>query len=249
MMITPYEIQFVLKPKPNAPVALGILMAMQKVIQDASTDHATVIGYGKTDMDAYNLFWAIARLRVTFLKPLKADETYAIKTWPNPSDAVGIDRNYLVFDSFGELVVKGMGKWVIVDKTSFKLVKPKNCPLTNNQTNLLIEKVYPDGYRRYPIDDSKPTFSLERTVQDYEIDHNGHVNNVVYLDYLFSTVNEWNGSPLEVSEYQLNYSDSLFKDDQFIIHLVNHKDDLSLSAYRIKADGNSLAFQAQIQKK
>ncbi len=248
-MISPYEIQFVLKPLANDASLSANLMAMQKVIQDASTDHASLIGYGKTEMDALNVFWAIARLRVSFFKSLVANETYSIKTWPNPYEAVGIDRNYLVFDSKGDLVVQGMGKWVIVDKSTFKLVKPKQFALTSGQNNPLVEKVYPDGYRRYSNDHPNITFQLDKYVHMKDIDQNGHVNNVVYLDYIFSTIHEWNPSPLTITEYQINYSESLFKNDRFKMQLVDCDDHILLSAYRVESEGNSLVFQALIQKK
>lgn len=248
-MIFRFETGFqVATGKPN-PTQFDLLKAMQKGFQDASTAHAEVIGYGTSIMDQFGVFWAIARLRVKIIEPLVDQTLYRIQTWPNPHDAVGIDRNYLVFDASGRCVVMGMGKWVIVDKVDFRLVKPNTFKPTAEMVNPLTDKVFSEGYRRFQKDSSFPAEKIHRDVSDDEIDQNNHVNNVVYLDYLSQAFGQTSGHERIMTEYQLNYSESLFKGDRFTMDITEHLGELHIIASRQRDDTENRVFQAIIEIK
>jgi len=248
-MIFRFETSFHVATGKSNPTQFDLLKVMQKGLQDASTAHAEVIGYGNSIMDQYGVFWAIARLRVKIIEPLVDHSLYRIQTWPNPHDAVGIDRNYLVFDESGRCVVMGMGKWVIVDKNDFKLVKPNTFKPTAQMVNTLTDKVFLEGYRRFQGDASFPTRHIHRNVSDDEIDQNNHVNNVVYLDYLAQAVSQTVGHDRIMTEYQLNYSESLFKGQSFSMDITERPGEIHIIASRLHDDTENRVFQAIIEIK
>jgi len=247
MTINPFVTTLNLDCNCQNPTQFDLLKIMQKGLQDASTFHADVIGYGAEAMDPYNVFWAIARLRVKIIHPLINHHVYRILTWPNPYDAVGIDRNYQVFDDSDVCVIEGMGKWVIVDKQKFTLIKPKEFILTKNQVNTLENKIFLDGYLRFNRSNDSLIVKIKRTVNAAEIDQNGHVNNVVYLEYVANAVTIVTPNDLSFSEYQINYSESLFRGDEFTMEVTREANIMRIIASRDR--DQKLVFQSIINKK
>jgi len=246
-MIKPFETTLNLDCSIQNPTQFDLLRIMQKGLQDASTFHADVIGYGAEAMDPLNVFWAIARLRVKIIHPLSNHHVYRIVTWPNPYDAVGIDRNYQVYDDKNTCVIEGMGKWVIVDKQKFTLIKPKEFILTKNQENKLDNKMFIDGYMRFKPTNDSLTTKIQRTVNRAEIDQNHHVNNVVYLDYVANAIKTATPEAMELVEYQINYSESLFMNDEFTMDVSVEDQTIRVVASRNK--DLKIVFQSIIKKK
>ena len=232
MLIQPFETTLYLESNLSNPSQFDLLKIMQKGLQDASTYHADTIGYGAKEMDPLNVFWAVARLRVKIIVPLLNHHHYRIVTWPNPYDVVGIDRNYQVYDEHNICVVEGMGKWVIVDKKNFSLVKPRDFVLTKNQINDCLDKMFSDGYLRFNKANETLLTKVQRSVKTSEIDQNNHVNNVVYLDYIADAIEKGLKHKIRVTEYQINYSESLFIDEKFTMEISETFNHLYITAYR-----------------
>ena len=246
MLIQPFETTIHLESNLINPTQFDLLKIMQKGLQDASTYHADVIGYGAKELDPLNVFWAVARLRVKIISPLKDHTHYRILTWPNPYDIAGIDRNYQVFDENNECVIEGMGKWVVVDKTKFTLIRPKDFALTKDQVNTCLDKVFIDGYLRFNKTVEILQAKVQRTVKSSEIDQNNHVNNVMYLDYIANAVEVAMKQPIQISEYQINYSESLFLDEGFTMEVTEAFNTLYITTYR--DIDHKLVFQSIIKK-
>lgn len=246
MLIQPFETTIYLESNLANPTQFDLLKIMQKGLQDASTFHADTIGYGAKEMDPLNAFWAVARLRVKIISPLQNRQSYRILTWPNPYDIAGIDRNYQVFDESNECIVEGMGKWVIVEKSSFSLIKPRDFILTKHQENNCTHKVFLDGYLRFNKSLEILQAKVQRCVKTSEIDQNNHVNNVVYLDYVAHAVNASTKDAIRISEYQINYSESLFNNDCFTMDLTEDNNLLYITTYR--DNDHKLVFQSIIKK-
>lgn len=246
MLIQPFETTIFLDSNLSNPSQFDLLKIMQKGLQDASTFHADVIGYGAKELDPLNVFWAVARLRVKIISSLKNHTQYRILTWPNPYDIAGIDRNYQVFDENNVCVIEGMGKWVIVDKAKFSLIRPKDFVLTKDQVNTCQDKVFVDGYLRFNKTVEILQAKVQRTVKSSEIDQNNHVNNVIYLDYVANAVEVAMNQPIQIFEYQINYSESLFLEEGFTMEVTQDFNTLYITTYR--DHDHKLVFQSIIKK-
>jgi len=223
-----------------------LMRIMQKGLQNASLDHADEIGYGQRILDQNHVFWAIVRLRVKIYGLLVANETYRIETWPNPIDSIGVDRNYRVFDKNNHCVVEGMGKWVIINKLNFELVKPINFEPVSSVFNEMQVRVFTDGYHRLNIDKNIMPTRVNRQVTVLDIDHNNHVNNVVYLQYLHDIISISNNKNRDINEYQINYSDSLFLNESFEMEVYDYKDEINVISRRNGTNNQKIVFQGYV---
>lgn len=244
-MVKPYETSFYLDANQNNPSIFNLLIIIQKAMQMASIDHAEVIGYGKKQMDDNHAFWAIARLRVQVLLPLQNHHQYRMITWPNPYDFAGIDRNYQVYNQANELIIQGVGKWIIIDKEKYNLIKPNQFVLTKNSQSAPSEKVFSDGYIRVnQIDKNIGSYRYVRHVKPDEIDDNGHVNNVEYLRYIEEALKQNDNVQSQINEYQINYSLSLFEKDIINIQVTSINQNTQIIAKRFR--DNQTIFSAVI---
>lgn len=244
-MLKPYETSFYVDASQNNPSIFNLLIIIQKAMQTASIDHAEVIGYGKKQMDDNHAFWAIARLRVQVLLPLQNHHQYRMITWPNPNDFAGIDRNYQVYNQSNQLIIQGIGKWIIIDKEKYSLIKPHQFELTKNSQTAPSEKVISDGYIRFnQTDENISSYRYVRHVKAEEIDQNGHVNNVEYLRYIEEALKQNNLVQSQINEYQINYSLSLFENDIINIDVTSLNQNTQIIAKRFR--DNQTIFSAVI---
>lgn len=243
-MIKPFECSFRLDCNLENPNIFDYFKIIQKWLQDVSIAHAEVIGYGSEKMSVVNSFWAVARLRVKQLGLIINHANYRVVTWPNPYDLTGIDRNYQVFNENDELIIIGLAKWVIIDKLSFSLVRPNQFELTKTHIDAPIEKVISKGYLRYSTLDSSSRNQLPREVSISEIDQNAHVNNVRYLDYISEAFAYRQRQLTRITEYQINYSNSLFYKDKFTINIMDNDYEMHIMSKR--NDDDQLVFSAII---
>ncbi len=243
-MIKPFEFSYRLECDLPNPTIFDYFKIIQKWMQDASIAHAEEIGYGSDKMREYNAFWAVARLRVKQLGPIINHHNYRIITWPNPYDLVGIDRNYQVFNENNQLIIIGIAKWVVIDKSSFSLIKPSHFELTKNHLVSPKEKIISEGYLRYDPLDPSSLKMIVREVQPSEIDQNTHVNNVMYLDYISEAFTNKRNRLFSISEYQINYSNSLFLTDKFTMNITDNDQEMHILAKT--NDDNQLVFSAII---
>lgn len=128
-----------------------------------------------------NLFWALSRLHLEIDKMPDWNDTVTIKSAPQKPDLFYAPRDFLVYDAEGEILIRAMSYWIIIDldtrrptppETFFsgyefptdkilfahkpkKLRKPKNSDVINNHKIL-----YSD------------------------IDQNKHVNNSRYVEFI-----------------------------------------------------------------
>lgn len=148
-------------------------------MQDCSTFQSENLGVGIEDLKKYNKTWMISSWYIEILRYPLFGEEIEIATSPYSFNRVFGNRNFIIKDDRGEVLVKADSKWILVDSIKQKILKIKP-----EDTNLykLSEKI-----EMKPVSKkiSEPLYgeSIGKILVDKSyIDSNNHMNNQKYIE-------------------------------------------------------------------
>lgn len=174
------------------------------LFQDAAGEHAASLGVGYYDLLPQNKCWMILRLRYEVVKQPRTFSDVIVRTWPIESRRIEFDRDYVIYDMDGNVLVKGTTQWAILDVSDRE--KPQ----------LVMARSFDLGVGEY-ISDRALEGRFERLAPGFEaggepyitksgytdIDTNGHVNNIKYANFILNALDL--PEEKEISAFRIDY--------------------------------------------
>lgn len=217
----------------NGNATLG---ALASLMQEVAGNHASILNFDITDLQENDLTWVLHRMDMEILRYPKWREKIRIETWPNAGDALRAYRDYLITDANGEVLLRCLSYWMIIN---MKSRRPSRIPREilelriGNKDHVLPVK----SERPSPADstDKEIGFRVRRS----DLDMNDHVNNARYL--------EWCLEALEPSTAEnIRQADILFmkesRSGEEITSRVTHLSDKRYQHRLINQDGRLIAL-------
>lgn len=147
--------------------------------QDAATSHCAEIGMDWNSMASRGMFWAVTRTKVEILRLPRHGETITVETWPMSNTRVAYPRATQMYDEQGELLVRMVSIWVLMDLEKRSMILPGKSGLDFCGADRGGELKPPAGLPVFQAPES-----ADRTVRYSDLDINGHLNNARYLDWV-----------------------------------------------------------------
>lgn len=152
------------------------------LFQDIASLASENLGIGiETLEEQFGVAWILTRIRVEMLRYPSWDEEISIETWPLEPNKIEFDRDYLVKDKNGNIIIKAVSKWVIMDIKERKL---RRTGLIGIQYPEKITKRAMDGKLEKLKNFGKLIPAYDKVIGYSDIDFNGHLNNSKYVDYI-----------------------------------------------------------------
>jgi medium-chain acyl-[acyl-carrier-protein] hydrolase len=150
---------------------------------NAADFHSDARGFGITFLRENKCTWVLSRLAVEMNRMPYQYESFEIETWCEKIYRFFTDRNYNVYDGQGEIIGHARSVWAMID-----IDTRKPLDLLSVQSGRLVDYVDPD--LECPME--KPShiklhegkLVKEYTSQYSDIDINGHVNSVKYMQHI-----------------------------------------------------------------
>jgi len=168
------------------------------LFQEAAGAHANLLGSGFDDLVKRDLLWVVTKIKYEVLKNVPMHSEVVVTTWPKEPSRVTFEREYLIQDENGEILIKASSQWAIMHKQKRTIV------LVNDIYNLdefCQDKNFDEKFTKV-ADFSDAKLQKEICPAFCELDRNGHVNNIRYADYVLNTAN-LNGR--EIKAFQIDY--------------------------------------------
>ena len=146
--------------------------------QEVATDHCNILGCDWDTMAEKGLFWAVIRHRIAIHRLPMVGELIRIETWPMPTTRTSYPRSMAAYDENGEVLFQVHSLWVLMDVASRAMVLPGKSGVEVN--GILRGTELPTPASLIPREMPCKT---TRTVCFSDLDRNGHMNNVKYLDW------------------------------------------------------------------
>ncbi len=210
---------------------------------------STNLGIGKLQNE-YGAAWVMIRMMLDINRMPGCNEDISIETWPVEPKKMMIDRNFIVRDMDGNILVSAISTWVIIDMETRQMVK----------IDSIIPSQHPEFLESKAIDRKfeklKPTGELQLVYKKHvgfsDLDINGHVNNVKYINYILDCFSVEKHGKYQVKSAQINYVSEAVAGDT--ISLYKNTTDMEGGNKAVYIEGindtdSKVYFQAYIQVK
>ncbi len=163
--------------------------AILRMLENISCYHSDSLGLGAADMEQTHLAWILLEWKVRILKNMTYGKYYRLTTWSRGMASFCTTlRDFEIYDEAGELCVVASSKWTPVDSVSKKLIRITDELLDVYGTE---EKAVFEGDGLIRLKEPKVyEWEMSYRVRRSEIDLNGHVHNLCYLDFALEALPE-----------------------------------------------------------
>lgn len=156
-----------------------------ELLQEAAGNHAMALGVGVPELIAQGRTWVLREWQFEMSVWPRWRERVVIETWPSGLDELVATRDFRLAAEDGRELGRATSRWMVVDVG-------RRRPVRMPETVRAIRR----PARRRLAADSLPrgtppgaaTLSTDYRVRFADLDINGHVNNVSYVDWVIETV-------------------------------------------------------------
>ena len=170
------------------PDGVATMATVCNYLQEAASLNAEALAFSKSDFDkaGENISWVLTRLKVRMARFPKWEESVRILTYPRGGRRIVAYRDFVLSDASGAEFGRATTEWMLIDLSSRKVV-----PIPEGvfaAANTVRPPVFGDEqFSRLRWDCSESAGASAFTARRGDIDLNGHVNNVHYVEWLMET--------------------------------------------------------------
>ncbi len=159
------------------------LPVLCRFMQEAAYFHAEHLGVGYSHLSPKNMAWVLARMRIEIERLPKWGETVKLRTWPSGRDRLFYYRDFEITDGNGKRLLLASSAWFVIDSSKRERIQPD---WWQSQEYPFSPKVFSSKLGRLK---SYGCESGELMTVNYgDLDQNGHVNNVRYIEWILNSL-------------------------------------------------------------
>ena len=144
--------------------------------------HASDRGFGIITLNEGHYTWVLSRLVLEFDAMPRQTERFTIQTWVENVYRLFTDRNFAVLDKDGKYIGYARSVWAMIDLDTRKPVDLLNV-YSGGITSYICDKECPiEKAGKIKVVSETPVRELVMRYSD--IDINGHVNSIRYIDHI-----------------------------------------------------------------
>jgi len=224
--------------------------------QEAAISHADNLGVGREEMAHTGQLWILSRMSVIVKKRPKYCEKISVRSWPRGWEKLFAIRDYEIKDSTDTAVVSARSAWLIVDIEKHRPLRPQsvmdNMPLNEGLNALTPEDC---GAAGLPERNNLQKIT-ERKALYTDLDFNGHVNNVKYIQWIEDTLDLTLLENTEKMRFDINYLNEIMGGDSAELFSApiyceegpeNASADYAFAFEGRKKENNQAAFRAELR--
>lgn len=181
----------------------------------ASSLHAEAHGFGHTYMKEHRQGWVLARLILEVSALPRTGDDYAIATWVKRIFGQFTDRLYTISGADGRIYGHGTSTWALIDYATRQPVNLETLPNGGFTHVVLPEEVPVARPSRGRCVAAEPV--LKHTAVYSDLDINGHVNSIRYIDMVLDTFPKAWHDRHRVARIEMSYGLEGYCGDRFHI--------------------------------
>lgn len=211
--------------------------AILDLFQQVATLHADIIGIGFKEMLKRDIIWVTVRLKYEVVRNPEYCAEVTLRTWPHREGRVDFDRDYEILDEKGKVLIRGSSKWCVVNVKTRKILFGGE--VTYGDGEYYEQKVFPEGIKKIKDFPTDGFFEYDGRTEYSDLDHNGHVNNARYCEFIQDAVRLARGR--EIKTFAIDFINEMKADTPFRLFYGEEN-----GVYRVKAlTGDTENFRAE----
>lgn len=219
-------------------------------MQEMGGEHASRMGISIADMmKERNWTWVITRTRAVFHHPDVWQDTVKLETWPQKGFKLHCPRVVRGYGKDGGISFDAMTLWAIIDLEKKRPLRPSEVESFITLPQKEEHWADPDIGKIHRFDDAQ---LIERWPTHYpiptyfDIDYNKHVNNVVYVRWMVSAMDESFLEGYEPAVVDVQWMHQTFRNDKVQVEtgVVSRTDTEAELVHSIRKDDGTILFEA-----
>lgn len=155
--------------------------------------HAETHGFGISYMLEHQRGWVLSRLAIDLKERPRSLQHYSISTWVSRIFRQFTERNFEFRNAQGENIGYGISTWALIDYNTRQPVNLESLPDGGFHEALLDEVPPIASYSRVRV--KEPAMVLHHHCGMTDLDINGHVNSIRYIDWVLDALPmEWHNT-------------------------------------------------------
>lgn len=173
--------------------------ALLGILEDIGGIHSNLAGYGIPTMDKTRVTWVLLDWKVKVIRRPNYAEKVIVKTWSKEAVKFYALRDFEVFDEQGNIIVKAISRWVLVNIDTGKLERV-DIKVLENYCPELGKTVFENEEFEKMKELENAELETEYLIKRADIDVNHHLHNINYLDLANEAL------PLDVYEHEKEFN-------------------------------------------
>ena len=147
--------------------------------QEVAGSHFALLEDPAAPIAEKHLFWAVSRYSFQIHTLPRLGQRITVETWPMPTTRVAYPRAMMIYNEEGQLLVKAISLWVLMDQQSRAMVLP-------GKSGVIVDGLLRGTEPEVPKNllPKEHPHTATRQVTYSLLDRNGHMNNTRYLDWV-----------------------------------------------------------------
>ena len=181
-----------------------------RVMEESAWRHAEHLELGFSHLQEKGLVWVLARLYLRIdAYPLWGDQLH-VHTFPSGSDRLFCYRDFQLSDQTGKTIGEAGTSWFVIDTVARKPQSTRSYMTLESHDDLVQKHL--GQLKKLPAAGGQDHSDTIR-VRYQDIDINGHVNNVRYLDWMLDSFPLHFHQQHRLRELQINFLAESFYED------------------------------------
>ncbi|MCL2264998.1 MAG: thioesterase [Treponema sp.] len=221
------------------------LDAIFRFFQEAAISHAENLGVGREDMANTGQVWILSRMSVLVNRRPRYRDTVTVRSWPRGFEKLFAMRNYEIKDKDGVSVVSGRSAWLVVDMEKRRPLRPQIVMDRLPQNEKLDTFTAADNAAAALEERTNLQKTAERKAGYTDLDYNGHVNNVRYIQWIEDTLNLHVLEKAAKIRLDINYLNEIFEGET--VEIYSAQIDEKTYAFEGRKETRQAAFRAELR--
>jgi medium-chain acyl-[acyl-carrier-protein] hydrolase len=184
-MITPFESSdYILNSNDVDTRERMSPVALCNLLQNLAGKAAERRGFGYSFMTKNGFVWVLVKICVKIIKYPKWNEFVKLQTWVHGIDKIKTDRHFILFDKDDNEIAYAITEWAMID---YNLRRPQIIEKFIDKAKILDDKSANVSAPSKIKQLNNPVFCCSRNIVYSDIDLNGHVSNIKYLEWFLDT--------------------------------------------------------------
>jgi len=181
------------------------LNAVFQFFQEAAICHAENLNVGREDMLRTGQAWILSRMSVIVDRRPNYFENITVRTWPRGGEKLFAIRDYDIRDKDDVPVVRARSGWIVLDVEKRRPLRPQSVMETIPQNEGIDALSSQDGAIAALEERANLQKTAERTARYTDLDYNGHVNNVRYIQWIEDSLEPQILEKADKMRFDINY--------------------------------------------
>lgn len=212
------------------------LPSLGDYLQEAAGNHAVALGYGSDELLARGQTWILSRLKLEVRALPAWRQEVAVETWPTGVRRLWALREFRLTDAAGGTLALATSGWLILKVASKRPIRPPEevVAFAARTPPRALDDPFEDLAGPSATASTGPSFRVGR----YDLDLNGHANNVSILRWLVESLPVPPTPPLSL---EVEYRGECFEGDVLAARLEEESPGVTRHALVRDADGREVA--------